>query len=1111
MLSATDLSFFLGCNHATWLDLEVVNGKIKTPTPFYDPSLEALKIKGQEFEDNVIKELEQQGKSIARISKDYKKISVEETINAMKNGVDVIYQARLELNDWVGWADFLLKTDKPGKFGNWSYEVMDTKFARHTKAGSILQICLYSDMLTQLQEVQPENMYIRTPEGGQTYRVDDYISYFRLMQRRIKAFIGNTEEVTYPNPVEQCAICKWFFDCNARRRKDDHLGFVAGMGMSQIKEVNKQNITTLQSMAELPVPLTFVPSKGNISTYNKLREQARLQLQARTEMRNVYEMLPLLEDFGLYKLPAPSDGDFFFDFEGDPFVGSAGREYIFGWVHKHAYHILWATTDLEEKEAFEKFIDTVMHAWKEYPDMHIYHYSAYEPSALKRLMGRYATREDEVDRLLRANIFIDLHGIVKHSLRAGVEAYSLKEMEKMHNFQRAVELKLVRPHKAKYELLLESGDLEAVSEETKQVVEDYNKDDCLSTESLRDWLEKLRKELIEKGNKIERPDLGEGDPGENITEHQQRIQPLFDGLMNGLPFERSERNNEQEAKFLLANMLDWYRREDKSFWWEYYRLRDLADDELLNERDAISGLIFNGKIENVKKSQIHYYNFPEQESELKTGNKSIKYKNKTVGDIYSLDTKNRILGIRKNAKFNEIHPTHVIYKKFIESDEKEEAIIRLAEWVIANGIDGEGEYRAARELLLKTPPRIISAIEKSGNAQEKAVKWVMELNNSVLPVQGPPGTGKSHTAARMITSLIRSGKKIGITSLSHKVITGLLHKVVAASIEEGSSIRIIQKSKDVNSSNPNWIVTDDYGDITDAITANVNIVAGTSFMWSREEFSYAVDYLFVDEAGQLSLIDTMALSHAGNNLVLLGDPQQLQQPQKGHHPEGTEASALSHILGVHQTIPEEHGVFLDKTWRMHPEICSYISEMFYENRLEPMPGNSKQKLIGSTRYSKPGIYIEPVSHAGNSNQSIEEAEVVQRIIHELLNNNIFYIDHHGKEQKLNNDSIKVITPYNAQVNALTTKMPEIQIGTVDKFQGQEAQVIIFSMATSTPEDAPRGMEFLYSLNRLNVAVSRARTVFILVASPALFEPGCRSPQQIKLANALCRLVERSHP
>ena len=172
--------------------------------------------------------------------------------------------------------------------------------------------------------------------------------------------------------------------------------------------------------------------------------------------------------------------------------------------------------------------------------------------------------------------------------------------------------------------------------------------------------------------------------------------------------------------------------------------------------------------------------------------------------------------------------------------------------------------------------------------------------------------------------------------------------------------------------------------------------------------------------------------------------------------------------------------------------------------------NPKQQIKDSKEasyYKDPGLYIELVKHEGNQNSAEEEVEKVISIVGGLLNGNVYWIDVNKQKHELRSHHIKIISPYNAQVEILKAALPDIQIGTVDKFQGQEAPVIIFSMATSTPEDAPRGMEFLYSLNRFNVAVSRARAIFILVASPSLFEPDCKSPQQMQLANSLCRLRE----
>src|SRR5678815_1277603 len=311
--------------------------------------------------------------------------AVAQTLEAMKQGVDIIYQARLELDAWNGWADFLIKkVGNQTKFGNWSYEVMDTKLSKETRAGAILQISLYSEMLAELQGCMPEYMHIKNPGGEHCYRVDDFAAYYRLMKKKLLQAFTHPQD-SYPDPVPHCDICKWWSVCNKRRREDDHLNFIAGMGNMQVKEVKKWGVTSLELMANLPAPLPYKPERGSIQTFEKLSVQAKLQLQWRITNRPVFKILPLEQGLGFYQLPEPSEHDIFFDFEGDPYVGDTGIEYLFGWYYRDDYYDLWAHNDSEELEALEKFMDTVMDIWKQDEKMHIYHFGAYEQSALKRL------------------------------------------------------------------------------------------------------------------------------------------------------------------------------------------------------------------------------------------------------------------------------------------------------------------------------------------------------------------------------------------------------------------------------------------------------------------------------------------------------------------------------------------------------------------------------------------------------------------------------------------------------------------------------------------------------------------------------------------------------
>jgi len=295
------------------------------------------------------------------------------------------------------------------------------------------------------------------------------------------------------------------------------------------------------------------------------------------------------------------------------------------------------------------------------------------------------------------------------------------------------------------------------------------------------------------------------------------------------------------------------------------------------------------------------------------------------------------------------------------------------------------------------------------------------------------------------------------------------------------------------------------------LRGDYSLLGGTAWLWARPEFRDSVDVLFVDEAGQMSLADVLAISAAAGSLVLLGDPQQLEQPQQASHPPGTQASALEHLLGGAKTIQSERGLFLHQTRRLHPKICAFTAEAFYENRLTSAPGLERQELRPSRgssaeRFGDAGLVYVPVEHEGNQARADEEVGAVAAIA-AALTSGVVWRDHEGKEAPLTRADLMIVAPYNAQVTALSAALPDVRIGTVDKFQGQQAPVVIVSLTTSSPEDAPRGMDFLYSANRLNVATSRARGLCILVGNPRLFEPDCRTPQQMRLANAFCRYRE----
>jgi uncharacterized protein len=573
----------------------------------------------------------------------------------------------------------------------------------------------------------------------------------------------------------------------------------------------------------------------------------------------------------------------------------------------------------------------------------------------------------------------------------------------------------------------------------------------------------------------------------------------------------AEHTEEQKARWLLANILDYHRREAKSGWWEYFRLNDLPDEDLSDERNAIAGLTFTGReLEGRSRVPTDTYRFPEQECAIQEDDE-VHHAGKKIGTVRAIDQAGRVVAIKKTRESAEIHPSSVFAHSSVGSTELADSLFRLGSWVREHGIEVEGPFRAERDLLQRIPPRRMVNTPLMGPQEDALVaakRCGQELCAGVLPIQGPPGSGKTYIGARIIVDLVRSGKKVGVTAVSHAVIRHLLEEVVRAGTEAAVPINIMDRVPAVGDPPPIGIsdVTAN-GRIFEALAANeVNVVGGTAWLWSREDARSCVDVLVVDEAGQMSLANVLAVGQAAQNIILLGDPQQLDQPTQGSHPIGADLSALAHLLGENQTIPADRGLFLSRTWRLHPDICAFTSEVFYEGRLISRDGLGQQRITGHRWLGPAGLWFVPVEHRGNTNCAVEEVACIEELVNSLLEPGVTWSDQSGNEQPLTANDILVVAPYNAQVVALTSRL-RCRVGTVDKFQGQEAPVAIYSLTTSTPEDAPRGMEFLYSLNRLNVATSRARAIAIVVGSSLLFEPDCRSPRQMQFANALCRFRE----
>ena len=1147
--SATDLVGFLACEHLTTLDRSELLGWVNAEERV-DEELEVLRERGEEHERRYLAYLRDQGRhvvdgrhprdTLAGLSDRQRlKADVELTRRYMREGADVIYQAALFDGLWRGYADFLLRTDGPSMLGDYHYEVADTKLARRTKGSALLQMCVYSELVADMQGRMPEQMHVALGGSGHhvdVHRVDDYAAYYRSVKQRFMDALANGAPPIYPlptvpEPVSHCEVCKWQPLCAGLRRDADHLSFVASMRSDQARRLSEAGIPTLTALATLPQPLPRIDRLGD-AAMAALHQQARLQVESRDVSIPRYEFLSLEPNRGLTWLPAPSPGDLFFDMEGDPFAEEDGLEYLFGvWDPSQpgedgapGFHTWWAHSRAEEKVAFEAFIDFLMARWRADPEMHVYHYAAYERGRMGMLSTRHATREAEVNRILRGELFVDLYKVVRQGLRIGLESYSIKKLEALYALNRTAELREAGSSVVAYERYIKSVSAGHPDQAILDGIALYNRDDCRSNSELRDWLEERRRELAEMRGEAELPRrTPEEDVERPASERDRRIELLAARLLVDLPADAERRAGDPDlrARWLLAHLLEWHRREEKVEWWAFFDRCSRSDEELASaDEEAIGQITWLHEVERPKKSVVHRYAFdPEQAYRLKVGDSPVDPATRaTAGEIVGLDALVGTLDLKSAFAAERPHPRSLIPPGPLTADPQKAALERLGAWVADHSLRADGPWKAARDFLLGLPPRAGqppgAPLLASGMAPQQLV---LQLAETVLPVQGPPGSGKTYTGAEMILSLVRAGRKVGIVAFTHRALTNLLDEVLDHAADHGMTISAIRKVDRDELLQATWRYdhTTSNETVADALIGGVQIAAGTAWMWSRSDFHGLVDTLFVDEAGQMSLANVVAVSGAARNLVLLGDPQQLSQVRKGAHPEGVDRSALEHVLGDEPVIDERCGLFLAETHRLHHDVNAFTSEVFYRGQLRSAPEANLQHVDAPGEISGTGVRWFAVEHAGNHNSSDEEADAVCRLYTTLLQGE--WTDQHGVMGRLTPSHVLVVAPYNAQVELLSQKLGaalrqagidgEPRVATVDKIQGQQGAVVIYSMATSSPEAMPRNMEFLYSLNRLNVATSRGRCVAAIVASPALLAVRVHTPLQMKLANALCRFVE----
>ena len=1075
---------FLGCQHAITLDLLYLEGKGPTKKGD-DPEAELLQRRGNEHEASHLAALKASGKKVREIDRSGRSLSqaLNETREALAEGSYIIFQAALLKGMWGGWSDFLVRVEKPSKLGPYSYEVADTKLKRKPHPKHILQLVLYSDLLAELQGVEPDHAHVELGTGDRwSFRLSDYAAYARESRQRLEEFVA-TRPASRPVPCNDCGLCPWSEHCEGVWDQEDSLFTVANISKSQVKKLEGGGVSTLEALAKINKPVPHLAS----TTFTRLKIQAQLQ-QARKSGPPTFKLRELEAGRGFARLPKPADGDIFYDIEGDPHY-EGGLEYLHGvFAQDMGFISFWAHDHEAEKKALLDLFEFFRKRLEKFPQARIYHYAPYETTALARLTEKYNVGEFFLDRLRREQRFVDLYAVVRGGIIASERNYSIKSLEAFYDLHREGEVKTAGGSVIAYERWRVTSDQKILDE-----IEEYNKIDCISTQQLRDWLVDHRPDMA-----WPEPPSDASDKERVESEEERALRDQLDAA--DLTDERCE---------ILLGLGLYHMREKKPGLRNVFEAMVRTEDELIDDLECLYGLEATGPARPVKQSFERDYRYPPQETKIRAGKiPSIPTDTNFVGiNVVSLDRAKRTVTLKIGAKKADLLGDRL--NLYPESPLDAKVIAQAVRAVIADQC-GPRSMRALDDFLGRKAPRLKGRgqgpLLQGKDLVVEVIDAVRGLDCSVLPIQGPPGTGKTFVASKAIASLVRDGRRVAVSSNSHAAIRNVLTAVAKALRDDGGPVvSIVHKGGDGDpdqeeqSGQGVTVVTAN----TDALLQLAPVVGGTAWLLAREEHVDRFDYLFVDEAGQVGLANLIATGRCARNLVLIGDPRQLPQVVQGAHPGAAGLSALEYLLGDEATISEERGIFLPVTRRMHPDLCRFISEQVYEGRLISHADTARQKVEASP-WPSAGGYFVPVEHDGNIQICHEEIEAIKSCVTELLGGT--WTDNEGMSRHVTEADIIIVAPYNAQVNALMDALPKnIRVGTVDKFQGQEAPICLVSMTASSAEESSRGLEFLLSLHRLNVAISRARGLALVFGSPKLRATSCGTVEQMRLVNTLCAL------
>ena len=1062
--------------------------------------------KGNIHEDNYLQLLKSKYKKVIDIKN--LKISREEkfdkTISCMKEGYEIIRGGYLKKDKWIGEFDFLEINKKlPSKFGDYSYEVLDTKNTSKAKTDHIIQIGMYTFLLESIQGVLPKIFTIVLKDmKKEVVQLNQVYEFFKINKEKYEHFVLNEINKSTPQKCDFCLVCPWLDTCEKIWKDKDDLNQIGGMNKNYSKKLREQKIKTASILSRQDEEKKLEGLRSEIS--RKLIIQAKLQKEYEKTGKPVFRIyednLNKIKGFNL--LPRESKCDLFFDIESVPdYVVPGKLEYLFGFYYiendKEKFKPIWAHTKKEEKNNVLKFFDFTKKHFEKYPDAKIYHYASYEITALERLTSFHQVNMVEYDHYIILGKFVDLFRVTKQALLVSENSYSIKNLEKFYNFKRSGDLQKGDISQDYYTEWMENKDQKLLDE-----IEEYNKQDCESTYQLRNWLLKVKPENT-RWFLSSKEEMELRDNEIKMLEYQKKIS--------------NTQIENKSIKEIITSIIGYYNRENKPEWREYFDRKHLTDDELIDDPTCIGNMHIFGSQVQEKRSLIYTYKYEDQEFKIKAGKEATLANNldpeikDRAGSIISIDHDKKIVTIKRGTSQGRLQDNISIGPPPpFKTDKLEASTYKFIDSVI----EKKNKYNALISILLKQNPKIKGIKEgdkiiKTHDFTSEIPKIISNLDNSYIYIQGPPGTGKTTQASNAIVELLKSNKKIGITANSHKVIHNLLDKI--ENISSGVPFRGLKMGRSTDEDtiyNSQHIKTSsNEKDFIDGLNSNNTLIyAGTKYHFSSSYYDSKLDYLFIDEAGQVSLADIIAIGSVAKNIVLIGDQLQLGQPIKGSHPGESGKSILDFLLEGKDTIPAHRGIFLNKTYRLNSKINEFISNNFYEDKLVTDVITDKRKISFDKKHiiKKEGVHHISMDHKDNIQKSIEEGQVIKKILNEMIG--LKYFDG-AKDRKLTLEDFLIISPYNAQVNYLMSVLKNAKVGTIDKFQGQEAAVTIISMTSSDSDILPRNKEFFFNRNRLNVAISRAQCVSIILFNPELLKTSPRSVEQIKLLNNFYKLLK----